>query len=41
MGMLSDAFSIRIAFASLTLFALLGGAFIAVARFKTVKRDMV
>ena len=41
MGLLSDAFSIRIAFASLALFAMLGSAFILIARIKTVKIDMV
>ena len=41
MGMLSDAFSIRTAFASLAIFALLGAACIAVARFRTVKKDLV
>lgn len=41
MGLLSDAFSLRLAYASLALFALLGGAFICFARFMTVKKDMV
>ncbi len=40
-GLLSDAFSIRTAFASLALFALLGGCFIAIARFVTVKKDIL
>ena len=41
MGILSDAFSIRTAFAFLAIFALLGGSFILIARLKTVKKDMV
>lgn len=41
MGLLSDAFSIRVAFASLALFAMLGSAFILIARIKNVKKDMV
>ena len=41
MGLLSDAFSLRLAYASLALFALAGGAFICLARIKTVKKDMV
>ena len=41
MGLLSDAFSIRVAFGSLAFFALAGAAFISVARFRTVKNDMV
>ena len=41
MGFLSDAFSIRIAFASLAVFSLIGGAFITIARFVTAKKDLV
>lgn len=41
MGFLSDAFSIRLAFASLSIFALLGGICVAVARFVTAKKDIV
>ena len=41
MGLLSDAFSIRTAFASLALFALAGAACIIIALTKTVKKDMV
>ena len=41
MGLLSDSFSIRTAFASLAVFALLGGACILVARIFTVRKDMV
>ena len=41
MGLLSDAFSIRAAFASLAVFALLGAACITVARLRTVKKDLV
>lgn len=41
MGALSDAFSIRIAFASLAVFAVAGSVCIAVARFRTAKNDMV
>lgn len=41
MGLLSDTFSIRTAFASLALFALLGGIFILAARLKTAGKDMV
>jgi len=41
MGLLSDAFSIRTAFASLAIFALAGAACIAVAYFCTVKKDLV
>lgn len=41
MGLLSDAFSIRTAFASLAFFALAGGVCILVARLFTVKKDLV
>lgn len=41
MGVLSDQFSLRTAFASLALFALAGGLCILMARLFTVKRDMV
>ena len=41
MGLLSDRFSLRTAFASLALFALAGGLCILMARIFTVKRDMV
>lgn len=41
MGLLSDAFSIRTAFAALSAFALLGALFILVARLKTVHKDLV
>ena len=41
MGILSDAFSIRVAFAFLAVFALLGAVCISVARFTTVRKDMV
>ena len=41
MGLLSDTFSIRTAFASLTLFALAGAFCICVARFKTAKKDIL
>lgn len=40
MGALSDAFSIRLAFASLVVFAILGAACICVARFRTARKDM-
>ena len=40
MGLLSDSFSIRIAFASLSVFAIIGGACITVARFVTVQKDI-
>lgn len=40
MGVLSDAFSIRTAFASLALFALLGGVCVAVARYATASKDL-
>lgn len=40
MGALSDAFSIRVAFASLAVFAVLAAVCICVARFKTAKKDM-
>ena len=40
MGLLSDAFSIRLAFASLAIFALLGGGCVAMARFVTVQKDI-
>ena len=38
-GLLSDAFGMRVAMGSLAAFALLGGAFVAVARFVTFKKD--
>ncbi|MBQ7610940.1 MAG: MFS transporter [Bacteroidales bacterium] len=41
MGLLSDAFSIRTAFASLAIFAIFGSIFIAVSRFGTVKKDII
>ena len=41
MGILSDAFSIRAAFASLAIFSLIGGVFICIARFLTAKKDLV
>lgn len=41
MGLLSDAFSMRAAFAVLAVFALVGAAFILSARLWTVKKDMV
>lgn len=41
MGFLSDAFSIRTAFAALAVFALGGALCICVARFKTAKNDIV
>ena len=41
MGLLSDAFSIRAAFASLAAFCLLGCLFLLAARLKTVGKDMV
>jgi len=41
MGLLSDAFSIRTAFASLALFALAGAACIVIAKIFTVKKDMI
>lgn len=40
MGLLSDAFSIRTAFASLAVFAVIGSACIAVARFFTAFKDL-
>lgn len=40
MGLLSDAFSIRLAFASLAIFALLGGGCVAMSRFVTVQKDI-
>jgi len=41
MGLLSDAFSIRTAFASLAAFALAGAVFVAAARFGGAERDIV
>ena len=41
MGILSDALSIRTAFASLALFALAGAACIVIAKIFTVKKDMI
>ncbi|MBR0298246.1 MAG: MFS transporter [Bacteroidales bacterium] len=41
MGLLSDAFSIRLAFASLAIFALIGSGFVAISRFVTVKKDII
>ena len=41
MGALSDAFSINTAFASLSAFAAVGAACICVARFVTVKKDII
>ena len=41
MGLLSDAFSIRAAFASLAVFCLAGSLLILAARLKTVRKDMV
>lgn len=41
MGLLSDAFSIRTAFAALAIFAFLGAILILLARFTTVQKDFV
>ena len=41
MGILSDAFSIRLAFAALAVFALAGTGFILTARLRTAGKDMV
>ena len=41
MGRLNEAFSMRISFASLSVFALIGAALIAIALFRTFKKDLV
>ena len=40
MGLLSDAFSIRAAFASLAVFAVLGAVLICISRFSTASKDL-